>query len=98
MSPAPHLQQRSIISHHLQNLKSPVRPLVLPYYAEAHAQAFAAATSREPTPDRVGPRSDVEIYFDVAAGVGSQILSCDSESENGWIDACSSEDSSSSIL
>ena len=68
-----------MVSRHLVRLSSPVRPLVLPYHAEQLAQAFAAASSPEPSSPSPIFRSEVERYFDLAAVVDGVTYNSDNE-------------------
>ena len=69
---------QSILSHHLSELRSPIRPFILPHTKEV-AQAFANASSSEPPDESFGVPPKVERYFDVAAQVGGLCVSSDNE-------------------
>lgn len=73
------LSEHNIVSRYLERLSSPVRPLVLPYHAEQLAQAFAGASSPEPSSPSPITRLEVERYFDVAAVVDGITYNSDAD-------------------
>jgi len=73
----------------LSKIKSPIRPLALPYHAEILAQAFVDAPSPAPSPVKFRFPLDVEKYLDLSAEVHGMVLS--SDNEQGWIEAPSDD-------
>jgi len=80
------------ISRHLNKIRSPIRPLQLPYHAEILAKAFADAPSPVPSPHSRRICRNVEKYLDVSAAVDTIILCSDTDNESGRIEASSDEE------
>lgn len=82
----------STISHHLSKIRSPIRPLALPYYVENVAHAMAEAPSPPPHARTRSICRDAEVYLDVSAEVDAMTLDSSSDSEQGWIEVSSDEE------
>ena len=70
---------QGIVSRHLNALRSPVRPFILPPHAEQVAQVLANVSSPKPADESFGIPPEVERYFDVATVVGGFVGRLDSD-------------------
>lgn len=83
----------SILSHYISKIRSPIRPLQLPFHAEIVAEAYAATSSPDPSPEKHSSCRPVEKYFHISAEVDGS--SSDTDSEEGWIEASNDVEMSS---
>lgn len=68
--------QDTSLSRYMRRVESPIRPVMLPYWAENNAQELALA----PSPDQAervlsSINRSAEVYFDLSASVESMDLS-----------------------
>jgi len=71
----------STLSCHLTKIRSPIRPLQLPYHVEILAKAFADAPSPTPSSHRHSICQDVEKYLEVSTEVDAMTLCSDTDDE-----------------
>jgi len=88
------LKSQGIVSRYLSKIRSPIRPLELPYHVENLAHAMAAAPSLPSSPKHRRPNRDAEQYFELHAEVDNVVLCDDSDSEHGSIESTSNDNDS----
>lgn len=103
------MKPHGIVSRYLNRIRSPVRPLELPYHVENIAQHMAAAPSPPSSSNHRRLNRDAEQYFELFAEVDNMVLfddsdskheniertSIDSDSEHGYIEISTDGSSSS---